>query len=128
MRIKRLLDGPIISPKTHSSVGPNITGSSLIQLGTWISEEPVMFGPTHSSVGPNITGSSLIQVPSWIEKPLGKYYLYFADHKGGHIRLAYADKLTGPWNIYSPGTLQLEDSFFLSEPIVLSEEMRKNLE
>ncbi len=97
MRIKRFLDGPIISSKTHSSVGPNITGSSLIQ------------------------------VPSWIETPLGKYYLYFADHKGGHIRLAYADKLTGPWNIYSPGTLQLEDSFFLSEPIVLSEEMRKKI-
>ena len=30
----------------------------------------------------NINGPSLIKVPHWMENPLGKYYLYFAHHKG----------------------------------------------
>ncbi len=59
--------------------------------------------------GENICGPSLIRVPDWLEKPLGKYYLYFAHHKGAYIRLAYADRLEGPWKIHEPGTLKLED-------------------
>lgn len=57
--------------------------------------------------GVNIAGPSLIRVPSWLPNPLGKYYLYFADHRGAYIRLAYADRLEGPWRIHVPGTLQL---------------------
>lgn len=45
-------------------------------------------------------------------KPLGRYYLYFADHNGKSIRLAYADRLEGPWRVYAPGTLQLSQSYF----------------
>ncbi|MBT8147602.1 MAG: hypothetical protein KJN90_12165 [Gammaproteobacteria bacterium] len=63
-------------------------------------------------MGGNIQGPSLIKVPDWVENPLGNYYLYFADHRGTYIRLAYADQLAGPWTIYTPGTLQLEDSYF----------------
>jgi hypothetical protein len=63
----------------------------------------------------NINGPSLIRVPPWVSGPLGKYYLYFAHHKGAYIRLAYSDHLTGPWKIYGPGTLQLEGSFFPEE-------------
>jgi hypothetical protein len=59
--------------------------------------------------GANINGPSLIRVPDWLEKPLGKYYLYFADHRGTYIRLAYADRLEGPWSMYKPGTLKLEE-------------------
>lgn len=62
----------------------------------------------------NINGPSLLRVPDWVEAPLGKYYLYFAHHKGSAIRLAYADELTGPWQIHEPGTLQLEASGFPS--------------
>jgi hypothetical protein len=43
----------------------------------------------------NINGPSLVHVPAWIERPLGKYYLYFAHHGGKDIRLAYADILAG---------------------------------
>ena len=43
----------------------------------------------------NINGPSLIRVPTWIEHPLGRYYLYFAHHKGEYIRLSYADRLEG---------------------------------
>ena len=60
--------------------------------------------------GANINGPSLLLVPDWIEKPLGRYYLYFANHGGSYIRLAYADHLSGPWRIYAPGVLSLKDA------------------
>jgi len=85
VRVQRLLDRPIISPDLHPSIGHNIQGPSLIRA------------------------------PDWIEDRLGAYYLYFADHKGRYIRLAYADRLTGPWSIHPPCTLQLEQSCFLTE-------------
>ena len=82
IRIERLVDGPIIRPEMDGSMGSNIAGPSLVR------------------------------VPDWIENPLGRYYLYFADHRGTYIRLAYADALTGPWTTYEPGTLQLDQSHF----------------
>ena len=86
VRVERLLDAPIITPDLHPSIGVNIQGPSLIR------------------------------VPEWIPDPLGAYYLYFADHKGLYIRLAYADDLLGPWTIHAPGSLQIADSHFLTEP------------
>ncbi len=65
-------------------------------------------------MGGNINGPSLIRVPDWVEQPLGRYYLYFADHKGLYIRMAFADSLTGPWTIYSPGVLDVSESLFES--------------
>ena len=50
MRVTRLVDAPIISPDLHPSIGENIQGPSLIR------------------------------VPDWVKDPMGKYYLYFADH------------------------------------------------
>jgi hypothetical protein len=86
VHVRRLLDRPIITPELYESLGPNIQGPSLIR------------------------------VPDWIRGRLGKYYLYFADHKGRYIRLAYADDLLGPWRIYVPGSLQLVGSYLLTEP------------
>jgi hypothetical protein len=60
--------------------------------------------------GANINGPSLIRVPDWIEKPLGRYYLYFAHHGGSYIRLAFADQLEGPWTVHKGGVLQLKDA------------------
>lgn len=60
--------------------------------------------------GQNINGPSLIRVPAWVRKPLGRYYLYFAHHSGRYIRLAYADRLEGPWQIHQPGALWLDDA------------------
>jgi len=74
-------------------------------------DNPIIQPGMPGNIGTNINGPSLIRTPDWLEKPLGKYYLYFAHHKGTFIRLAYADKLAGPWTIYEPGTLKLEDSF-----------------
>lgn len=64
----------------------------------------------------NINGPCLMRVPSWVKEPLGKYYLYFAHHKGDSIRLAYADSLSGPWCLYAPGALKLENSLFAVKP------------
>ena len=86
VRVERLLDAPIISPDLHPSIGVNIQGPSLIA------------------------------VPDWVEDRLGAYYLYFADHKGLYIRLAYADDVLGPWTVHPPGSLQIADSYFLTEP------------
>ena len=82
VRVERLVDAPIIQPDMDRSMGSNIAGPSLIR------------------------------VPDWVENPLGTYYLYFADHEGTYIRLAYADQLTGPWTTYASGTLQLDQSHF----------------
>ena len=92
MRAQRLLDRPIISPELDPSIGLNIQGPSAIR------------------------------VPDWVAGRLGQYYLYFADHKGSYIRLAYADQVTGPWHIYVPGSLRLEQSCFVTEPPRVSPE------
>ncbi|MGH7046489.1 MAG: hypothetical protein ACREE2_08885 [Stellaceae bacterium] len=47
----------------------------------------------------------MIRVPDWIGDRLGDYYLYFADHKGSYIRLAYADHPEEPWRVHKPGSL-----------------------
>ncbi len=87
MHVERLIDRPIIDPSSHVSLGENIQGPSLIR------------------------------VPDWVPDPLGRYYLYFADHKGRYIRLAFADDLAGPWQIHVPGSLQLEDTPFPKETL-----------
>ena len=92
VRVERLLDAPIIGPDLHPSIGVNIQGPSLIR------------------------------VPEWVDDPLGAFYLYFADHKGHYIRLAYADDPLGPWRIHPPGSLQIADSHFLTEPPPVSAE------
>lgn len=63
----------------------------------------------------NINGPSLIKVPEWVENPLGKYYLYFAHHKGSYIRMAYADSLDGQWTMYDGKILPLKDSGLQTE-------------
>ena len=80
--------------------------------------------------GSNINGPSLIRVPEWIPNRLGNYHLYFAHHNGKYIRLAHADKLAGPWEIYEPGTLRLEEApgckgHIASPDVIVDEERRE---
>ena len=85
-------------------------------LATRLLDHPIITPKTDPSIGLNIQGPSLIKAPDWMLNPLGRYYLYFADHKGSYIRLAYADELKGPWRIYEPGSLNLCNSLFLTNP------------
>lgn len=45
-----------------------------------------------------------------LDKPLGKYYLYYAPHNApGGICLAYADRLEGPWKEYEANPIIRKD-------------------
>ena len=79
-------------------------------------DAPIITEGSHPRIGGNIQGPSLIRVPEWVEGRLGRYYLSFAHHKGSYIRLDYADDLLGPWTVYPPGSLQLSESHFATEP------------
>jgi hypothetical protein len=76
---------------------PIITEQMFIDLGAG-SEE-----------GVNIDGPSMIRVPDWIAPqdradPNAQYYLYFASHTGGYIRMAWAEYVEGPWHLYRVGS------------------------
>ncbi len=87
---------------------------------------PIIGPSLHPSIGVNIQGPSLIRVPDWIEDRLGAYYLYFADHKGSYIRLAYADHLAGPWRVHPPGSLHLaQPGFLIAPPAVAPDELAR---
>lgn len=81
--------------------------------------------------GENINGPTLIRAPAWIDKPLGRYYLYFAHHNGKYIRLAYADNLQGPWKIHPPGVLHLTNApagkGHIASPDVIVDDARREI-
>jgi hypothetical protein len=83
---------------------------------------PLIAPEMDGRMGSNINGPSLIRVPEWVTRPMGKYYMYFAHHRGDYIRLAYAEDVRGPWQIYTPGVLDLENSLF--EDHIASPEIR----
>jgi hypothetical protein len=60
--------------------------------------------------GASVNGPSLVRVPDWLPDPLGRYYLYFAHHQGREIRLAYAERLEGPWTVADKGVLSLDET------------------
>lgn len=80
---------------------------------------PVIRPGMDARMGANIQGPSVIRVPDWVKGPLGRYYCYFADHKGDYIRLAYANAPEGPWQVHGPGSLALPDSGFPTTPPVV---------
>ena len=93
-----------------------------------LGHDPIVHPGTHPSIGTNIQGPSVIHAPPWLEEPLGAYYLYFADHKGSYIRLAYSDRVAGPWTVHEPGALQLADSGFPVDPPAATEEQLARIE
>ena len=91
---------------------------------------PIIHPELDGSIGTNINGPSLIRTPDWLPNRLGIYYLYFGHHQGTYIRLAYADRIEGPWTIYTPGTLQLEETpchDHISSPEVYIDEASQRL-
>lgn len=94
-------------------------------------QNPIVTPASSDTLGDNINGPSLIRVPTWVKHPLGRYYLYFAHHGGKYVRLAYAADLKGPWHIYEPGTLRLEQAArcydHIASPDVHVDEGRREL-
>ena len=78
---------PIIDESTFAAVNTDSSSNSL-------------------SDGGNINGPSIIRVPDWIPiservHPSAKYYLYFGNHRGDDIRMAWSDSLTGTWTLFN---------------------------
>jgi hypothetical protein len=63
IRTTPLISGPIVSPSDSA------IDSAIDQAGS-------------AAEHPNINGPSLMRVPDWVVRPLARYYLYYADHKG----------------------------------------------
>ncbi|MBP0904051.1 hypothetical protein ACFSKN_09125 [Mariniflexile gromovii] len=81
-------------------------------------------------LGKNINGPSVIKVPNWVENPLGTYYMYFADHHGKFIRLAYANSPIGPWTVYKPGVLHIDNTAakgHIASPDIIMDEATKTI-
>jgi hypothetical protein len=89
-----------------------LTSAGFCQTATRFPQNPLVSITTSKSLGDNVNGPSVIRVPQWIPHPLGRYYMYFAHHKGAYIRLAYANSLAGPWKVYEPGVLNVRDTIF----------------
>jgi hypothetical protein len=87
-------------------------GMCQTSIAVRLPENPLVSVTTSKSLGDNVNGPSVIRVPTWMEHPLGRYYMYFAHHKGAYIRLAYANSIAGPWKIYEPGVLNVRDTIF----------------
>lgn len=62
-------------------------------------------------------GPTVIKVPDWVEESLGAYYMYFADHHGKGIRLAYSDSLNGPWTVSPNPVLRLNKTLAIRSHI-----------
>jgi len=102
------------SQLSHIVHGPNAEQEI---RATRVSQNPLVTVDTSRSSGGNVNGPTVIRVPDWIERRLGRYYMYFANHMGDFIRLAYADDPKGPWKIYEPGVLHVRDTaFFRPQP------------
>jgi hypothetical protein len=122
------LDGigqePHFGPVLRLPGNPLLYTADIANIGKVTKNGNVVPGET------NINGPSVIRVPDWLQKPLGKYYLYFANHNGKSIRLAYSDKAEGPYKFYAPGTLQLADSHFtdhIASPDVIVDNAAKQI-
>jgi hypothetical protein len=82
-----------------------------------LASNPLVTVSSSPSLGGNVNGPTVMRVPGWLKRPLGKYYMYFANHTGTFIRLAYADSIEGPWRVHEPGVLDVKDTaFFRPQP------------
>jgi len=120
----------LLMPGLSAAQSQPETGVNPVFKVTRFAENPIIRPDMDPQISRNINGPSLIRVPDWVEKPLGKYYLYFAAHEGTYIRMAYADDLHGPWKVHAPGTLQLSETAcgnHIASPDVLVDAENKEL-
>lgn len=104
--------GLIVGIELAGSSQPPLAAQAERVAATRLPRNPLITLNSSKSLGDNVNGPSVVRVPAWVRQPLGRYYMYFAHHKGEFIRLAYADALEGPWRIYEPGVLHVRDSAF----------------
>lgn len=89
---------------------------------TRLAQNPLVTVDSSPTLGKNVNGPTVIRVPDWVERPLGRYYMYFANHRGDFIRLAYAGAVNGPWTVYEPGVLHARDTaFYRPQPDLMTQ-------
>ncbi len=97
--------------------GRPVEGQGSVVRARRFEQNPLITVSSSPTLGGNVNGATVVRVPAWVQRPLGRYYMYFANHMGDFIRLAYADRLTGPWRIHEPGVLHVRDTaFFRPQP------------
>ena len=64
--------------------------------GIVLHPDDLQYAPTEQLIHPTI-----IRTEGRIEKPLGKYYMYYAPHKHIAISMAYSDSMDGPWTEFT---------------------------
>ena len=118
------------------STGPDMAIPPFTGTVTRLTDGPVvaadMFGPGDiAGLEPdalaNTNGPSVIRMPDWAAGKQAAIHMYFAHHKGRSIRLAYADRLDGPWAIYPDPIMPLANSLFAPEDPVPDPEFRAHL-
>ena len=113
--VSALLASTIVFGEAGSAQAP--AASARAVTARRFAQNPLITLKSSATLGDNIDGPTVIRVPAWVDRPLGRYYMYFAHHMGHFIRLAYADALTGPWKVYEPGVLPVSDTaFFRPQP------------
>ncbi len=114
-----LAGGAVAGLLSAGGLWPNVAGTAAADAvrASRVTQNPLITVASSGSLGGNVNGPTVIRVPAWVERPLGRYYMYFANHMGDAIRLAYADSPTGPWHVHEPGVLHVRDTaFFRPQP------------
>lgn len=100
--------GLLFHPKRLNQAQPIIDEAWMIAQGATANEAD------------NINGPSCIRLPDWLPTtdrahPTAVYYLYFGNHSGDFIRMAWSANLTGPWTGWNmDASLPLQDRGVLS--------------
>lgn len=103
--------------------GYNFENRNVIKRGNIITSE--LFSKENDNIGT----PCIIKTPDWIENKLGEYYMYFSNHDGTTIKLAYADSIEGPWAVVED-VLNLKDTpckSHIASPEVLIDQDSKQL-
>ena len=105
-------DGKRAPPRGGATSAATAGGWQVRRLGS----RPVLGSARGARPRANLNGPSLLRMPPWATGALGRLHLYYADHRGHHLRLAWADDVRGPWRVHPPGCLGLAQSRFCTEP------------
>jgi hypothetical protein len=111
MRTRRLVMAATLLAATGAAYRSAADGPALVTARR-LPQNPLVTITSSPSLGDNVNGPSVARVPDWVERPLGRYYMYFAHHMGAFIRLAYADRIEGPWRIHEPGVVPVASTAF----------------
>ena len=85
-----------------------INGGQPLVTRTMFTSRWTSQGRTPTNEGHNINGPSVIRIPNFVPRsrraaPNANYYMYFGHHKGRYLRMAWAERMAGPWTLYNVG-------------------------